>query len=47
MQAVVCHGPRDYRLEELPVPEPGPGEALVPRQRTPDSGPVGTFQAVA
>lgn len=29
MQAVVCHGPRDYRLEELPVPRPGPGEALV------------------
>src|SRR4051794_2603104 len=29
MQAVVCHGPRDYRLEELAVPEPGPGEALV------------------
>lgn len=29
MQAVVCHGPKDYRLEELPVPVPGPGEALV------------------
>ena len=29
MQAVVCHGPRDYRLEEVPVPEPGSGEALV------------------
>src|SRR5436190_20165087 len=29
MQAVVCHGPRDYRLEEVDVPEPGPGEALV------------------
>jgi threonine dehydrogenase-like Zn-dependent dehydrogenase len=29
MQAVVCHGPRDYRLEEVPVPEPGPGQALV------------------
>jgi erythritol/L-threitol dehydrogenase len=29
MQAVVCHGPRDYRLEELDVPEPGPGEALI------------------
>lgn len=29
MQAVVCHGPRDYQLEELPVPTPGPGEALV------------------
>lgn len=29
MQAVVCHGPRDYRVEQVPVPEPGPGEALV------------------
>ncbi|MFI5957500.1 alcohol dehydrogenase catalytic domain-containing protein [Cryptosporangium sp. NPDC051539] len=29
MQAVVCHGPEDYRLAELPVPRPGPGEALV------------------
>lgn len=29
MQAVVCHGPEDYRLEEVPVPVPGPGEALV------------------
>src|SRR5689334_21009979 len=29
MQAVMCHGPRDYRLEEVPVPEPAPGEALV------------------
>jgi erythritol/L-threitol dehydrogenase len=29
MQAVVCHGPRDYRLEEVAIPEPGPGEALV------------------
>jgi threonine dehydrogenase-like Zn-dependent dehydrogenase len=29
MQAVVCHGPRNYRLEAVPVPEPGPGEALV------------------
>ena len=29
MQAVVCHGPRDYRLEELPKPVAGPGEALV------------------
>jgi threonine dehydrogenase-like Zn-dependent dehydrogenase len=29
MQAVVCHGPRDYRLEEVEVPRPGPGEALV------------------
>ncbi|WP_019204475.1 erythritol/L-threitol dehyrogenase [Tsukamurella sp. 1534] len=29
MSAVVCHGPEDYRLEEVPVPKPGPGEALV------------------
>jgi len=29
MSAVVCHGPRDYRLETMPVPEPGVGEALV------------------
>ena len=29
MQAVVCHGPRDYRYERVPVPVPGPGEALV------------------
>lgn len=29
MQAVVCHGPQDYRLEEIPVPTAGPGEALV------------------
>nr|WP_055507162.1 alcohol dehydrogenase catalytic domain-containing protein [Nonomuraea pusilla] len=29
MQAVVCHGPENYRLEEVPVPTPGKGEALV------------------
>lgn len=29
MQAVVCHGPRDYRLEEVAVPRPGAGELLV------------------
>ncbi|MEU9884563.1 alcohol dehydrogenase catalytic domain-containing protein [Sphaerisporangium sp. NPDC051017] len=29
MQAVVCHAPEDYRLEEVPVPKPGKGEALV------------------
>ena len=29
MQAVVCHGPRDYRLEEWRVPEPAPGEVVV------------------
>ena len=29
MKALVCHGVRDYRLEERPVPTPGPGEVLV------------------
>ena len=29
MRAVVCHGPRDYRLEEVARPVPGPGEALI------------------
>lgn len=29
MRAVVCRGPRDYRLEEVPVPTVGPGEVLV------------------
>src|SRR5258708_40217563 len=29
MQAVVCHGPNDYRLEEVAVPERKPGEALI------------------
>ena len=29
MQAVVCHGPRDYRLEAVDLPQPGPGEVLV------------------
>ena len=29
MSAVVCHGPEDYRLSEVPVPVPGAGEALV------------------
>jgi len=29
MRAVICHGPEDYRLEEVAVPRPGPGEALV------------------
>jgi erythritol/L-threitol dehydrogenase len=29
MQAVICHGPEDYRLETVAVPKPGPGEALV------------------
>ncbi len=29
MPAVVCHGPEDYRMEDVPVPEPGPNDALV------------------
>lgn len=29
MRGVRCHGPGDYRLEQLPVPSPGPGQALV------------------
>ncbi|MGH2561350.1 MAG: zinc-binding dehydrogenase [Thermomicrobiales bacterium] len=29
MLAVVTHGPRDYRVEEMPVPAPGPGEVLI------------------
>ena len=29
MQAVVCHGPEDYRLEEMPVPTPGPEEIVI------------------
>jgi L-iditol 2-dehydrogenase len=29
MKAVIFHGPRDIRLEERPVPEPGPGEVVV------------------
>lgn len=29
MQAVVCHGPRDYRLEDVAVPVRRPGEALI------------------
>jgi erythritol/L-threitol dehydrogenase len=29
MQAVICHGPENYQLEEVAVPRPGPGEALV------------------
>lgn len=29
MKAVVTHGPQDYRLEEVPVPQAGPGEVLV------------------
>jgi threonine dehydrogenase-like Zn-dependent dehydrogenase len=29
MQAVVCHGPGDYRLEEWGVPKPKPGEVVI------------------
>ncbi|WP_432522879.1 zinc-binding dehydrogenase [Kineococcus sp. SYSU DK006] len=29
MKAVVVHGPEDYRLEEVPVPVAGPGQALL------------------
>ena len=29
MQAVVCHGPHDYRLEEVAVPQRRAGEALI------------------
>ena len=29
MCAVVCHGPRDYRLQRWPVPQPGPEEVVV------------------
>lgn len=29
MRAVVQHAPKDLRVEERPVPEPGPGEVLV------------------
>jgi threonine dehydrogenase-like Zn-dependent dehydrogenase len=29
MTAVVCHGPYDYRVEEVVRPVPGPGEVLV------------------
>ncbi|MCS6846411.1 MAG: alcohol dehydrogenase catalytic domain-containing protein [Anaerolineae bacterium] len=29
MPAVVCHGPRDYRLEEWPTPQPGPEEVVI------------------
>ncbi len=29
MQAVVCYGPRDYRLQEWEVPRPGPEEVVI------------------
>jgi 2-desacetyl-2-hydroxyethyl bacteriochlorophyllide A dehydrogenase len=33
MRAVVCHGPEDYRLEQVPVPRPGPDEILTRVER--------------
>lgn len=29
MQAIVNHGPGDYRLEQVPRPQPGPGEVVL------------------
>jgi NADPH:quinone reductase-like Zn-dependent oxidoreductase len=29
MRSLVCHGPHDYRLEEIEVPAIGSGEVLV------------------
>jgi threonine dehydrogenase-like Zn-dependent dehydrogenase len=29
MRSLICYGPQDYRLEEISVPEIGPGEVLV------------------
>lgn len=29
MRSIICHGPDDYRLEEIAVPQVGPGEVLV------------------
>ena len=29
MPAIMCHGPKDYRMEERQVPKPGPGEVLI------------------
>ena len=29
MEAVVCYGPEDYRLEERPIPQPESGEILI------------------
>ena len=29
MRSVLCYGPHDYRLEEIPVPQIGPGEVLI------------------
>src|SRR5438128_310937 len=29
MKAAVYHGPRDIRIEDVPEPEPGPGQVLI------------------
>ncbi|MEM6529677.1 MAG: alcohol dehydrogenase catalytic domain-containing protein [Chloroflexota bacterium] len=29
MQAIICHGAEDYRVEEAPVPTPGPEEVVI------------------
>lgn len=29
MRVIRCHGPEDYRLEEVPTPTPGPGEVVI------------------
>ncbi len=29
MPAVICHGPRDYRLDSVAVPQPGPQEVVI------------------
>jgi L-iditol 2-dehydrogenase len=34
MLAAVLHGQRDVRVEDIPTPEPGPGEALIRVMRT-------------
>ena len=34
MQAVICHGPENYQLEEVAVPRPGPAEALIKVEAT-------------
>lgn len=29
MTAIVCHGPEDYRVEQVERPSPGPGELVI------------------
>ena len=29
MTAIVCHGPEDYRVEQVARPRPGPGELVI------------------